>query len=79
MSLFEDYFIARGRAKSRFTADDTRKAGRDCSTCIRRQFGHPDTCHEGWDRLRAGELAPCLNYTEQELDRRQMEYVGSAS
>lgn len=57
------YFVAKGRAAARFVPS---KSGGDCSTCIRKQYSYPDTCAQGWDRLREGRLEPCANHVTRE-------------
>ena len=58
-----DYFIAKGKARSRFVAG----AGDDgtCTDCHRKGYSYPDTCDQGWEIYRTGDFEPCANWTDR--------------
>jgi len=57
--VFAGYFIAKGKAFARFRPG----IGGSCEDCERRFFSYPDTCSEGWSRIREDRLEPCANWT----------------
>ena len=38
---------------------------RQCRTCVRKGFGGPSCCNEGWVRMRSSDPGGCANWTDR--------------
>lgn len=64
----KDVFIGRAQKYNHFDDAGVETAGRDCRSCVRKQFSYPYTCDDGWTFYRASEEnkgARCRNWTDQ--------------
>jgi len=69
MNKISEYFRATGKAKSCYEPDDNCKVfDRSCINCIRKHLSYPDTCNDGWKRVRGEKHCECncINYQEIE-------------
>ena len=41
---------------------------RKCRSCLRKRYGGPSCCDEGWERMRGDDAGGCKNWTGWDAD-----------